>query len=248
MIHPINDTRWGTTNIKLAAIVAACGFKLKAAQPAEHTMVVDPDANPGKALEGLVNRQSRPRGDMTSAFFFYFEPKIDPEEARRMEVSDKLTANMFEAAWVYPDSYTVEGFEAELPAMRKALEAREWLVKVIHGNYQLEPRNYRGKKWSTESLHVAAVVKASGIDVLEFRDRVFYFPGSAQDVGRITHDASPDHLIRWQLAAIYNGDRLLAHLRNPKNIPMVELRRGERIARFSKDLPRNNREELMEVF
>jgi hypothetical protein len=231
VLYPVNDARWSTTNIKVAACVAACGFKLKLdRQPVSTDIIVD------------QNRES---------VAFFFEPIIDGEAAERMKVPKTLRAEFIQMWWDAPQKYAggVEGFETELPAMRLVLNERDWLVKVLHGQYAYEQRTgYTGQRWSTTSLHMAALIKAQGVDFLEFKRStqpgIFVFSSEAGDIAKAAL-AGTDHIMNWQVAAMQNRDELARLLRHPGNIPQIELRSGDRVARFSKSLPRNERDRLV---
>jgi hypothetical protein len=241
-------------NIRVSAALCTFGFSLMTeSQPA--TVVIDYETKQRVTC-------------------FFHRPLL-PEDSPIKAQLPLLTAYMLQMWWADPDKYSIEGYDDALRAMRRVFETREWLIGVIKGKFRVAGDGRRiHHSVTTESLHVASVIKACGIDLLAFHNRTFVFgPAAAEIAGLI--DASentgqsirlasygvaarlepkgdpttqPDTCVDWMLWGLKYLDWLRGMVRDPGCIPLVEKRDGERALRISSAMPKTLRREFTRRF
>jgi hypothetical protein len=241
-----------SSNIRLSSVLCSFGFALRiASEPA--TVIVDFETQ-------------RP------AVIFWHETRL-PEDSPIKKQLPTLTALHLGLWWEDPDKYSIEGYDDALRAMRRVFEVREWLIGVIKGRNRTsdvrgqttDGRLMRGSV-TTESLHIASVIKACGIDLLNFHKGTFIFGKKAAPIAEAiagvearvpTRDESAvrplnsegvDPCIDWMLAALKYRDWLHKIVRQHDCIPLVEKRDGERILRISSAMPKTLRREFTRRF
>ena len=240
MIIPVNDSRFGTSNIRLAAALCAMGFELKeASEPATGCISMTADE-----LEAIARSGGRQRASAAPVITFWLSQSID-KTADGTE--GKWAASDLELWWAAPAKFVVAEYDAELHAMRRAFEAREWLIGLAHGTHRLAFTRRRTGGLGTTSLCVAAIMKACGVEVVDFdrASRTFHFGPGAQKIYTLIASDSKKQCVNWMLAGLQHLDHLLRIVRRPEFIPLLEIRRGERVLRMSTKLAANERNQLM---
>jgi hypothetical protein len=190
-------------------------------------------------------------------------PPTAPAAVSFAAMNKTLTATHVGIWWSDPEKYSVEGYDDALKAIRRVLEAREWLVGVINRKYRLAG-NGRLQKNSvtTESLHFASAILASGISLIAFDRPTFVFGNRAQPIAALIHEAREgasaegpaiaqrktvdtfgrDLCIDWMLAGLFCHSRLMNFVRDC--IAQIEKRDGDRVLRLSSQMPKSLRREF----
>jgi hypothetical protein len=174
-----------------------------------------------------------------------------------------LTATHVGMWWAEPSKYSIEGYDDALHAIRNVLESREYLIGVIKGKFRLRGDGRFSKdSVSTQSLHVAAIIRACGIALAAFDRRTFVFGKAAAPIAALIHEASEgasaagpaiaqrktldsfgrDLCIDWMLAGLVCRDHLMGFYR--QCIAQIEKRDGDRVLRLSSQMPKTLRREF----
>ena len=188
MIIPVNDSRYPSRNIRLSAALCALGFAVK------H------DAEPCTVTIDAITHKR--------VVTFWHDPVMPPDSAIALDLQKRkleVKAIDIDAWWRTPDRYTIAGYDDALNAMRSVLEAREWLLGLVHGSQRLsndrlrvsdaraksEPRAGQVK---TSDLHIASVIRAAGVPVVAYekRDRRFIFPKAAIPIAELIAQESDE--------------------------------------------------------
>jgi hypothetical protein len=178
-------------------------------------------------------------------------------------IGKTLTATHVGMWWDAPKHYSIEGYDDALWAMRNVFESREYLIGVIKGKFQLRgDGRFASGSVTTESLHVAAIIRTCGIALAAFERRTFVFGKAAAPIAALIHEASEgasatgpalaqrkteesfgrDLCIDWMLAGLVCRDRLAGFVRQAT--AQIEKRDGERVLRISSQMPKTLRREF----
>jgi len=195
-----------------------------------------------------------------------------PEDSSIRRQLPTLTAGHLGLWWSDPKQFSVEGYDDALRAIRRVFETREWLIKVTKGAMHVphDARNISNSV-ATESLHIASVIKASGVELLAFDRGTFVFGRKAAPIAALIDSAEngkrstrlenqkvaangeiinqiTDLCVDWMLAALKYRDWLHRIVRSKNCIPMIEKRDGERCLRISSAMPKTLRREFTRRF
>ncbi len=144
--------------------------------------------------------------------------------------------------------YKVE-FEAQAPEhpvtwMRQALDAREWILKIMHGEAKLTPITVGGAKTQrTKEIQFAAILTAARYRLVTYEDRIFTYldDGNIHQIDRQCRepfDAGNPlvHLpVIWRRESLFARDMLARLINDPRCVPQVTMwDRGRRILLSSK--------------
>jgi hypothetical protein len=178
-------------------------------------------------------------------------------------IGKTLTATHVGMWWAEPEKYSIEGYDDALHAIRRVHQSREFLIAVIKGEQgPLGNGRLQNDSVATESLHIAAIIRACGIQLAAFDRRTFVFGKEAGPIAALIHEASEgasatgpaiaqrktldsfgrDLCIDWQLAGLVCRDRLAGFVRQAT--AQIEKRDGDRVLRISSQMPKTLRREF----
>lgn len=209
---PIRESRFSTHDIKLSSALCALGFALKLeSQPIGVTIDADKERR-------IVT--------------FFHEDKTQ---------LGNFSARSVELWWYSPKcKYEIEGYDDALEAMRRVHKERAQLIAVAKNPLNVQSRN---GSVATGSLHMAAILAACEIKLVGYErsTRRWLFAKGAEAIAEfVKRGGKPasrpmknDLCIDWMLEALRFRDWLAQLVRDPENIPLIEMRDGERILQIS---------------
>lgn len=177
------DLRWSTRNTKLASALLVLGFQLSATQP----------------FTTLISG----RGTTTVTIWFF--PYID-KDGEGLALEKALTARQVEVEWA-----TTSDRMPFLYFMRRALEARDYIIREVIGKGQLPMSGTSIKKamYITDSIRDASVALSCNAKLHGYLDRKFYLEAKAELM--ISNANRQDYAGReaWALKAIMQQTLLM---------------------------------------
>lgn len=214
---PVVDSRFGTHDIRLSSALCALGFSLRLeAQP----VVITLDANRERRTFTFYHNDTTKLGDFT---------------ARHVELW-----------WNAPDEmFTIEGYDDALSAMWQVHASRWEMLELIKKPSKYKPT--RSAVVATESIHSASILHACEMPIIGYdpSSRQWIFgKGSEVILALIKSGGKPkdkrplsnDLCIDWMLESLRYHDLLKKLMRDPENIPVVEMRDGEKVLQISRDM------------
>lgn len=200
------------TNIKLAAILYTLGFPLRDGMPCSK-----------KIQEGTYRQQN--------GWWF--------ETTHQWGEEDLKAADL---AYWYKHKAEFEAQHAEHPItwMRQALDGREWLLKVMHGECRPQGIGSIGsaRTYATDDLKFGAILVTGKFHLLKYADRRFTFLDDGKIEKRLRAyklafdpEAPSAHWpLTWMREALFARDYMARLMQDPRCIPMVKMNyRGRHI-------------------
>lgn len=214
---PILDSRFGTHNTALSSALCALGFHLRTdAQPVSITI----DADTQKPVATFFHQDTTALGD--------------------------FSARVVDLWWNSPKGkYTIEGYDDALTAMRRVHVERSKMLQIAKRSEKYVPTNK--SVLATQSIHAASIMGACEIPLIGYDPATsqWIFGKGAEVIltiikrGGKPKDKRPlsnDLCIDWMLESLRFRDWLMKLLRDPENIPVIEMRDGERVLQISRDM------------
>lgn len=143
------------------------------------------------------------------------------------------------AAWENRSRFEASHPSHPLVAIRAAHDARNWLIKVIHGA-ELQNAQFRGERFGTPHLFEAAVLRAHGFPLLFLTGREFSFPAVVRGVAArgLIAESQREHgqaASQWQAKFLVNLSTMLTEA---KCVPRLVTRDGDRALLLRADAPK----------
>jgi hypothetical protein len=216
---PIGDSRFATHNIRLSAALCCLGFSLRTdSQPVAVTI----DADKGQRI----------------ITFFHSDNSENPSVG-------KTNARDIDLWWNSPaGKYTIDGFDDALTAIRRVFAERERLIAIARFPDRLATKAvYFSGALATSSIHTSSILSACEIKLqgYERKTRKWIFGKGAEVIADMVkkegkpkeRPLSNDLCIDWMLEALRYRDWLAQLVKDPDNIPVIEMRDGEKILQIS---------------
>lgn len=220
---PIQDSRFGTHDIRLSSALCALGFSLRVdAQPVTITI----DADKEKRIVTFFHQSTTKLGDF---------------EAHRVEL------------WwnSEPGKFSIVGYDDALTAMRRVHVERANLIKFSKSPPKYQPS--RNTVIATRSLHTASVLAACEIKLVGYSQngsQWIFAKGAEVIMDLIKAGGRPkerplsnDLCVDWMLEALKYRDFLAKLVRDPDCIPTIEMRDGERVLVISSGMDERQQRE-----
>lgn len=213
---PIGESRFGTNDIRLSSALCALGFFLKLdAQP----LTVTIDADTEKRIVTFYHEDATKLGN--------------------------FTARDVDLWWNSPKGkYTIVGYDDALNAMRRVHLERWQMIELAKHAPGRTPT--RQAVVASSSIHTASVLAACEIQCLGYdaSSRQWIFAKGAEVIAALIKTGgkpkerplSNDLCIDWMLESLRYHDWLKKLIDHPDNVPVVEMRNGERILMISKNM------------
>ncbi len=227
-IVPISDSRFATHDIRLSSALCCLGFGLKLeSQPVAITIDAD--------------REQR-------IITFFHEDQSEIPNVR----SGKISARDIELWWSQPGKFEIVGYDDALIAIHRVHVERENMIarskgcpgRTVHTSGQV----------ATSSLHTASIIAACEIKPLGYEPttRRWIFGKGAELIANLIKDFHPkdrpnknDLCIDWMLEALRYRDWLAKIVRDPENIPLIEIRDGKKILQISAGMDEREQKKWM---
>jgi hypothetical protein len=209
---------WPVSDTTLAAALGTLGVELDPEEPVSKQT----DTATGRAL---------------TQFWFRDRSTTDPE---------RVTEHIL-GAWATRVRFELEHPRHPITIMRRACDARTRMLGIIFGTEPLRPRPSRGDRFTTHSLREAALLEASGMELLVFARPTFVFSNAAGcreilDRAARTHGHSD---AQWMHRYLLNLDALLALAKNAD--PRLITRQDDKTLNLSADAPVKLRDQFFDL-
>lgn len=223
---PIHDSRFGTHNTALSSALCALGFNLRTdAQPVSITI----DADTQRPVATFFHQDTTTLGD--------------------------FSARLVDLWWNSPKGkYSIVGYDDALHAMRKVHVERSKMLQFAKqaGKYVPTGRSIV----ATQSIHAAAILGACEIPLVGYdpsTSQWIFGKGAEVVLSLIKSGGKPkeerpltnDLCIDWMLESLRYRDWLMKLVRDPENIPIIEMRDGERTLQISRDMNKKDAARMM---
>lgn len=211
--QPIGESRFGTHDIRLSSALCALGFALKIdAQPCTVTI----DADKERRIVTFFHEGTTKLGD--------------------------FTANHVDLWWNSPTGkFSIEGYDDALEAMKQVHVSRGEMIHISKNGPKYKPS--KEVTLSTKSLHTASILDACEIKCLGYdvSGHQWVFAKGAEVIWQqIKNGGKPrsrplsnDLCIDWMLESLRFRDFLAKLMRDPRCVPLIEMRDGDRILQIS---------------
>ncbi len=226
--QPIADSRFATHDIRLSSALCALGFSLRTdAQPVGRTINVET----GKEVVVFYHQDKTTMGD--------------------------FSARDVELWWNSPKGkYTIVGYDDALTAIQRVHAERARLLHLaFHGPKYTATQT---AIFATTSINEASIVVACDIKLIGYDPsgkQWIFGKGASLIAGLVEKGGRPedrplsnDLCIDWMLAALQYRNWLAKFIKDPDNIPMLELRDGERTLMISKGMKESEKEQWINRF
>ncbi len=227
-IVPVSDNRFATHDIRLSSALCCLGFGLKLeAQPVAITIDAD--------------REQR------IITFFHQDQSEIPNI-----LAGKISARDVELWWSQPGKFEIVGYDDALMAIHRVHVARESMIAASK-DHSGRPA-YASGQVATSSLHTASIIAACEIKPLGYEPttRRWIFGNGAEVIAGLVKDFKGegrpnknDLCIDWMVEALRYRDWLAKIVRNPENIPVIEIRDGKKILQISAGMPEKEQRKWM---
>ena len=220
-LPPIQLSHWPIMDTALAACLATLGIPFR--EPAPFTDDVDAASGHRRTCFWLADHA----------------PAENPEDQHRTE---ELVG-----AWAYRARFEIEHRLHPINAMRAALDAREWWVRVIHRQEPLPGETRERDPFLTNNLRHAAILKACGFRPLGFTGRAFLIEGRhdllpAQALIEAASLAEGASAEQWMFKVLLNFEHLISIAK--ANPPAIRLREGDETLILRADATRKTRDKF----
>jgi hypothetical protein len=214
---PIGIGHFSTHNIRLSAALCCFGFNPKMDQ---QPIAVTIDADNDRRIVTFMHD--------------------DASESPLI----RFSARDVDLWWNAPKGkYTIEGYDDALTAIHRVFQEREALIGIARNPNRHAISTITGKV-ETASIHTASILAACEIGLTRYEPntrRWIFGKGAEVIADLITKGGQPkdqrplsnDLCIDWMLMALKYHDWLKQIVKDPDNIPMIEMRDGERVLQIS---------------
>lgn len=216
-IVPISDGRFGTRDIRLSSALCCLGFALKIdKQPVSVT------------IDGATERK----------IVTFWHDDNSPS-------LDKISARDIELWWCStPGKFSIDGYDDALSAIRRVFVERELMIAISKKNWKPVSLFGNVDSIATKSLHTAAILTGCDITCSGYEkssQRWAFGKGAEVVMELIAKGGKPSDLrpltsdlcIDWMLEALRYRDWLFQLVKHPDNIPVIEMRDGQKILQIS---------------
>lgn len=199
MLDEVRDFRWNTRNTKLASALLVLGFELS-----------------DQPFTTVVSAENASKGYVTT---IWFRPYKKGPDLRNGKPNPMLFCQGIERMW----SSGLDPKHPEIFWMRKALEARDWILK------DFRHRDFRSVQISNlweklDDIKLAFALSSNSHPPLAFRDHKFYFHPSAKPLIDEYKASEGSGRMQWSKAVILQQDILMQAINGPKNCKQVQIR------------------------